>query len=76
MVQEIHQPTGVDLVRDTKPLKITFPGSQFFPGLEGKNEAIGMVKAHIRRTAGKSLVSYCVLFTVLALPFFRHDSLL
>ena len=57
------------LIRDTKPLKITFTRCQFFPGLEGKNEIIGMVQAHICRTAPESLVSYGVLFTVLTFHF-------
>jgi hypothetical protein len=68
--------TEVFLIRDTKPLKVTFTRAQFFPGLEGKNEIIGMVKAYICRTAPESLVSYGVLFTVLTFHFFRHGNFL
>jgi hypothetical protein len=67
---------GVLLIRDTKPLKETFTGDQFFPGFEVKNERIGMVKAHVCRTAPESLVSNGVLFTVLAFHFFRHGNFL
>ena len=63
-------------VRDREPLKVTFPGGQFFPGLERKNKIVSMVKADIGTTAAKSLVSYCVFFTVLAFHFFRHDPFL
>jgi len=58
--------------RDRKPLKVAFPGGQFFPGPEGKNKVVGMVKTHVGRAAAKSLVSYRVLFAVLAFHFFRH----
>ena len=53
------------LIRDKKPLKITFTRGQFFPGPEGKKEGIGMVQAYVCRTAPEPLISYRVLFTVL-----------
>jgi hypothetical protein len=34
-------------VRDREPLKVTFPGGQFFPGLERQNKVISMIKAHV-----------------------------
>ena len=64
----------VFLICGSKPLKVTFTRVQFFSGLEGKNERIGMVKAYICRTAPESLVSYGVLFTVLTFHFFRHGN--
>ena len=64
------------LFRCTEPLKVTFTRDQFFPGLEIKNERIGMVKAYVCRTAPKSLVSNGVLFTVLTFYFFRHGTFL
>jgi len=32
---------------DSVPLKVTFTGGKFFPGLERKNKVIGMIKAHV-----------------------------
>jgi hypothetical protein len=67
---------GVFLIRDTKPLKVTFTRAQFFPGLEGKYEIIGMILTHICRTAPESLVTNGVLFTVLTFHLFHHGNFL
>ncbi len=32
---------------DSVPLKVTFTRGKFFPGLESKNEVIGMIKAYV-----------------------------
>jgi hypothetical protein len=60
--------------RDGKPFKVTFTGGLFFPGFEGKNEIIGMVRTYIGKTATECLVSDSVLFTVFTFPFFGHGT--
>jgi hypothetical protein len=62
--------------RNGKPFKVTFTGALFFPGFEGKNEIIGMVRTYIGKTAPECLVSDSVLFTVFTFPFFGHGTVL
>ena len=61
-----------DLFRRTEPLEVAFPGDLFFPGFEGENKAVGMVKTDVCRAAPKSLVPDGVLLAVFAFLFFRH----
>jgi len=68
--------SGIILFLEIKPFKVTFTGALFFPGPEGKNEIIGMVRTYIGKTTPECLVSYGVLFTVLAFHFFRHGNFL
>lgn len=75
VMHEIHLAALMQVLNhDTKPLKVTFARRQFFPGLEVEDEPVGMVKAYVWRTAPESLIPYCVLFTVLALSFFRRGN--
>jgi hypothetical protein len=72
----LHLADDAFLIRYTKPLKVTFTRGQFFPGLEGKKETVGMVHAHVSRTAPVSLVPCGILVAVLTFYFFHHGDFL
>jgi hypothetical protein len=46
--QKSHGKMGIfSEAGDSVPLKVTFTRGKFFPGLESKNEVIGMIKAYV-----------------------------
>jgi hypothetical protein len=63
---------GVQRTGSSEPLKVTFAGNLFFPGLQRKNKTACMVTAYILGTAAKPLVAYCVLVAVRAFHLLCH----
>jgi type III secretory pathway component EscT len=60
----------------TVPFKVTDAIRFLLPGFQRKEEAVGMVLAHVLKTPFHGLESYGFFITPFALLFFSHDHLL